>query len=275
MKAKQISGRDKSIELEGVTIFYDDFGDGVTPIIFIHGFPLDKSSWKPQIAYLKETNRVIAYDIRGFGRSNKGDEKVTISLLADDLMKFMDALQIKRAIVCGLSMGGYILLNAISRYPDRFLAIILADTQCIADSSEVKAKRYLTIENINKGEFNDFADSFIKSIFVPNTFETKKELVAEIKSVILSTAVDTITDTLEALAERSETCSGLVNISFPVLILFGREDKLIPLTQAELLMLKFNDSSLQVIDHAGHLPNLEQPLEFNRHLLSFISKLSK
>ena len=136
------------IPINNVTICYDDYGDSELPILFIHGFPFDKSTWEPQMEFLKISHRVIAYDIRGFGKSIAGNEKNSISLFADDLVKFMDALAIKKAIVCGLSMGGYILLNAVNRYPEKFEAIILCDTQCIADSPEAKAKRIHTIEKV-------------------------------------------------------------------------------------------------------------------------------
>jgi len=135
---ENVTGHDINIKLNGLTISYDDLGKGAVPIIFIHGFPFDKSSWQPQMEFFKKTNRVIAYDIRGFGKSSSGNEKESIRLFADDLIKFMDGLEITKAIVCGFSMGGYILLNAVCHYPKRFDAIILSDTQCIADSVETK-----------------------------------------------------------------------------------------------------------------------------------------
>ena len=137
-----------TVDIEGVTISFDDFGKGEIPIIFIHGFPFDKSSWQPQMAFLKKTHRVIAYDIRGFGASITNDEQESIGLFSNDLVKFMDTLAIKKAIVCGLSMGGYILLNAVHRFPDRFEAIILSDTQCIADTEAAKEKRSQSILQI-------------------------------------------------------------------------------------------------------------------------------
>ena len=122
-----MKGNNKNmIDIDGITISFDDFGKSDIPIIFIHGFPFDKSSWQPQITFFKHTHRVIAYDIRGFGASTAGTEKASISLFADDLVHFMDRMQIEKAIVCGLSMGGYILLNAVKRFPTRFEAIILA-----------------------------------------------------------------------------------------------------------------------------------------------------
>jgi 3-oxoadipate enol-lactonase len=134
MEATQAVEKNLYVDINGITICYDDFGKGLLPIIFIHGFPFDKSSWQPQLDFLRQTHRVIAYDIRGFGNSTSGKEKESIRLFADDLIQFMDALEIDKAIVCGLSMGGYILLNAAFRYPERFEAIVLSDTQCIADS---------------------------------------------------------------------------------------------------------------------------------------------
>lgn len=265
------AGNDINIDLNGVTFCYDDFGNGIIPIIFIHGFPFDKSSWQPQMEFLKKTHRVIAYDIRGFGKSTSGKEKESISLFADDLVNFIDSLKINKAIVCGLSMGGYILLNAVSRYPERFKAIILSDTQCIADSPETKEKRYKTIELIESGGQNDFADIFIKNIFSPVSLETKKGLVEKIRSIILSTSPATITGTLSALAQRKEMCTSLNKISVPALILCGKADTVTPPAQAEFLQSNIANSTLYIIDNAGHMSNLEQSDKFNQHLTNFIS----
>jgi 3-oxoadipate enol-lactonase len=271
----QKTGNDIDINLNGITVCYDDIGTGIIPIIFIHGFPFDKSSWQPQIEFLKNTQRVIAYDIRGFGKSSAGSVKTSISLFADDLIKLMDALQINKAVVCGLSMGGYILLNAITHYPERFTAIILSDTQCIADSDEAKKKRYKTIDQIEAGGLNDFAEAFIKNIFCQESLNNNTELIQKIKNIILSTLPETITGTLSTLAQRPEMCSSLNEISIPALILCGKEDIITPLAQAESLHSSIPNSELYSIDNAGHMSNLEQPDRFNLHLAVFISGLVK
>src|ERR1700749_5009267 len=135
-------GNDITVQANGIAVCYDDLGIGNTPILFIHGFPFDKSSWQLQLDYLKSSHRVIAYDLRGFGKSSTGNEKPSMDLFADDLVQLMNILQIDKVVACGLSMGGYILLNAVNRYTERFEAIVLSDTQCIADTSEGKEKRY-------------------------------------------------------------------------------------------------------------------------------------
>jgi len=272
METVQPQGKDININLKGVTICCDDFGTGDVPVIFIHGFPFDKSSWQPQMEFLKHTHRVLAYDIRGFGKSTAGEENLSISLFADDLVELMDVLQIDKAVACGLSMGGYILLNAVNRYPERFEAIVLSDTQCIADSAEGKEKRYKTIDQINAEGLTDFAEAFVKNVFCPDSLNTKKELVEKIRNIILTTSPITITGTLKALAQRPEMCSTLNEILIPVLVLCGEEDTVTPLAQAEFLNRNIANSEFGTIDNAGHLSNLEQPDEFNRCLTPFITK---
>ena len=97
-----------SIQANGIVFNYDDSGVGDIPIVFIHGFPFDKSMWEPQINYFKLNYRVISYDIRGYGKTTSDERVLDMNLFADDLISFLDALHIDRAVVCGLSMGGYI-----------------------------------------------------------------------------------------------------------------------------------------------------------------------
>ena len=263
----------KSTHLKGPKISFEDVGKGAIPFIFIHGFPFDKTSWQPQMDFLKSENRVIAYDIRGFGSSTAGRMKKSMQLFGTDLIKFMDALSIEKAIVCGLSMGGYILLNAVERYPDRFEAIILSDTQCIADSEEAKVKRNKAILQIKAEGLTSFADGFINNVFCQESLDNKKDLVEKVRNMILATSPATVTGTLTALAQRSEMCTSLNKILIPTLIMCGKEDKVTPPSQAEFLQSKIAYSTLQIIEKAGHLSNLEQPEEFNKHLAAFIAAL--
>jgi len=266
---------EQKIQIEDVIINYEDHGEGDLPVIFIHGFPFDQTMWKPQVDFLKSFMRIITFDLRGYGRSGAGSMKPSIDLYAADLLRLMDALKIERAIVCGLSMGGYILLNAINRFPERFEAIILCDTHCIADTVEARERRYKTIELLNAGGLKDFTQLFIKNIFCKETLENKSGIADPIKNVILSTRVETITGTLRALAERKETCSTLQRIAVPTLILCGKEDVVAPPEQSEFFSTNIRQSTLHLIDQAGHMANLEQADEFNRHLKDFIVPLLK
>jgi 3-oxoadipate enol-lactonase len=271
MKYEQI---DRLIEANSISISYNTCGEGFMPIIFIHGFPFNKSMWQGQLDYFGKKTHAIAYDIRGFGGSgSEALRPASIELFAEDLIAFMDGLHIEKAIVCGLSMGGYILLNALNRFPDRFSAVILADTQCIADSLETKEKRSKTIEEIASNGLKIFAQEFVKKIFSNAAFTHKKEIVKPIKSVIESTAPAGVIAGLRALANRSEMCGTLSKIKIPALIICGSLDKITPIEQAEFLHENIPNSTIQIINKAAHMTNLEQPNHFNKSIEKFIDGL--
>lgn len=262
-------------EVNNITISYMDVGEGNIPILFLHGFPFDKSTWKKQIDGLQATNRVIACDIRGFGESTDEETHLSIELFAEDLILFMDKLNIKKVIICGLSMGGYIALNAIKRFPERFEALILCDTQCVADTAEVKEKRKKTIEQINHDGTDTFNENFIKSVFHPHSFFDKSAHVEKLQNIVFANPKSIITAGLTALSERSETCSTLSSIDVPTLIICGREDKVTPLEQSEFMHTKIKNSFLKIIDIAGHVSNIEHPNVFNKHIQYFITTLNE
>lgn len=259
--------------INSINLSYDDIGEGGVPIIFIHGFPFDRTMWQPQMDFLKSSNRVIALDLRGFGESKDEDTELSIELFADDLISFMDTLRIDKAIVCGLSMGGYVALNAVKRFPDRFKGLVLADTQCTADTEEAKEKRYNSIDQIMLHGPEAFNEKFIKSVFHKNSLVNKKAIVDKVRSVVYSNSEHILSMGLTALAERSETCSTLSQINIPTLIICGKEDTLTPVAQSESMKASIYGSALRVIENAGHVSNLEQPHVFNKHLLYFLDVL--
>ncbi len=264
------AGLNLMLNINNLNLSYDDVGEGNIPIIFLHGFPFDKSMWAKQLDFFATTNRVIAIDIRGFGKSTDESTPLSIDLFSDDLMLFMNQMKISKAIICGLSMGGFIALNAQARFPDRFEAIILCDTQCIADTIEVKLNRYKTIDEIALNGTLNFNEAFIKKVFCKNSFTNKQEIVTQLRSVVMANPEQIVINGLKALAERSETCSTLSEINIPTLIICGREDEVTPLEQSEFLHTSIKASALHIIDDAGHVSNIEQPEEFNNEISKFL-----
>ena len=269
---------EKQIAINGITVSYEDSGISGTeilPIIFIHGFPFEKSSWQKQFDFFSHLTRIIAYDIRGFGKTENNNEKPSMSLYADDLVKLMDGLKIEKAIVCGISMGGYIILNAIERFPERFESIVLADTQCTADSIEAFDKRHFAIQQIEAGGINEFALAQIKKVLHADTLTNKKDLVEKIRRSVIGTPARTIIGTLNALLQRKDMCGSLKNITVPTLIICGKDDQVTPFKQSEFLFKNIKESTIYVIDKAGHLSNIDQPEEFNKQLSRFVSAVVK
>lgn len=267
-------GYNLTIPINNFHLSYDDVGEGSTPIICLHGFPFDKTMWENQLDFFKTKYRIIAFDIRGFGKSTDEESHLSIPLFSEDLIAFMDKLNIEKAIICGLSMGGFIALNAMKSFPDRFEALILCDTQCIADTPEVKEKRYEVIDDISTNGVAAFNEGFIKSVFHKNSLLRKKSMVDKLRNVVFANSENIIKKGLVALAERSETCTSLNKISIPALIICGREDEVTPLVQSESMLSAIQDAKLHVIDDAGHVSNLEQPEEFNAQLLNFLAVIN-
>jgi 3-oxoadipate enol-lactonase len=268
------TGKNIYLIADHIKFCYCDEGPENAPvIIFIHGFPFNKNMWEKQSEALKNKYRVVAIDLRGHGNSDAGKEDFSINLFAEDLIHIMDLLQISRAVLCGLSMGGYISLNALERFPNYFSALILCDTQCIADTSEVKEKRKKTIHFIKENGLEKYADESLKNLFADGSFSTKKEEIAFIRETILKTSADSVCNTLRALADRSETCATLKDIKIPVLILVGREDKITPPSAAQLMHEKIEDSQMHIIEQAGHVSNMENPGDFNKYLKNFLDKI--
>jgi len=259
-----------------LTVNYTDQGPEDAPtIIFIHGFPLNLSMWANQVEILKDNFRVITYDIRGHGESDAGNEAFSIELFVSDLIGLMDILKIDKASLCGLSMGGYIALNAIENYPDRFEALVLCDTNCMADSPEAKAKRMKSVESIIKNGVNQYADGNVINLFAPESLMSKVEEVTAVKQMIINTSELALCSALLALSSRSETCSKLNEIHVPTLILVGEKDILSPVTNAKFMHENIKNSTLEIIENAGHLSNIENPEKFNQHLKLFFESVFK
>jgi 3-oxoadipate enol-lactonase len=264
------------VTIHNHSLSYTDEGDKDAPaILFIHGFPFNKSMWAEQSGALKENFRVITYDVRGHGESDMGNVDFSIDLFVTDLIGLMDALKIEKALLCGLSMGGYIALRAREQHPNRFLALILSDTQCMADTPEGKEKRMKAIESIKSNGVEMYAKASIINLFAQESSQTKQNEIAAIQKTIEQTSIETLCQTLMALSQRTETCTRLAEIKIPVLIMVGREDKITPIATAKLMNEKIRHSIMIVIDHAGHLPNLENPSDFNYQLKQFLYPFAK
>ena len=269
-------GNNIRITINRLTVSYNDHGPENAPvIIFIHGFPFNKSMWDDQVDFLKDNYRVVAYDIRGHGNSDAGIDDFFIELFVNDLLRFMAKLGIEKSILCGLSLGGYIALNAVLKHPDRFDGLILNDTQCIEDTPEIKEDRCTAIIRIMKNGVELYADEIIKNLFASETFTKKTKIIDGVREMIISTPKQSLCNTLHALAVRKDTCDQLQEINIPVLIMVGQEDIITPIAAAQQMHEKIRGSGLKIIPHAGHIINLENSIAFNKKLVKFLALVDK
>jgi 3-oxoadipate enol-lactonase len=258
----------------GLKIYYSDAGpkNGL-PVVLIHGFPFRSAMWQPQIDALSGRYRVVAADVRGHGRSDAGDGQYTLEFFVDDLLALLDHLEIPSAVLVGLSMGGYIALRAAERNPDRVRALVLCDTRSEADSNEAKVKRSAHIRRVKKDGTGPFAEDFVKSVFSPEAFQNNPSAVEFIKEIIRNNPPAGICGTLLALASRTDATPSLPDIKVPTAVVVGEKDILTPPSLARAMQEKIPEAELHIIPGAAHMSNLENPEEFNKVLLDFLSKL--
>jgi len=249
-----------------------EFGENnKVSIVFIHAFPFCNRMWDKQVEALQELYRVVTYDLRGFGYSESADYIHTIDSHVSDLISLIDSLQLEKPVICGLSMGGYIALRALELYQPKFKGAILADTKAEPDTNPYKIKRFEQIQMIRNGQREQFTENFIKATLSEKNFTEKTELVEFMKKMIGWQKDLAIISALLTMASRTDTTDSLERIDLPMLVMAGKDDRLTPPEYSKMIYGKTKNSELKIISDSGHLPNMENPDEFNKEVLNFLN----
>jgi 3-oxoadipate enol-lactonase len=260
------------IKVRGIEMAYDEAGSG-TPVLLLHGFPFNRSMWDEQVAVLSSHYRVITPDLRGHGETTATDGPATMDEMAQDVSALMEKLEISRATVGGLSMGGYVALALYKRFPLRVRALMLADTRAQADTEEGRANREVQAEKGMREGMEVIADAMLPKLLSPETMTERPAIVARVREMIVNTQPEGAAAAQRGMALRSDQLPFLWRIIAPTLIVVGREDAITPVIDSERMHREIGGSRLQVIEGAGHLSNVEQPEEFNRVLTKFLRDL--
>ncbi len=255
----------------GRSVGYDDVGSG-DPVVFVHGFPHRRTLWAPQIGALVDRARCITLDLRGFGESAPGGT-MTMDTYADDVVRLLDQRKVDRAVVCGLSMGGYVAFALWRRHSDRVRGMVLMDTKAGADSAEAVGKRKDMIALARGKGSAAVADAMITGMVGKSTREKCPEVVDAVHRMLESAPVEGIVGALEAMMHRPDSTPTLATIDVPTLILVGEEDALTPPKESQIMHEAIHGSRLEVIPSAGHVSNLERPATVNHVLSEFLASI--
>lgn len=255
----------------GRSVGFDDVGSG-DPIVFVHGFPHRRTLWAPQLGALVDRARCIAVDLRGFGESAP-DGAVSMDVYADDIIALLDQRKVERAVVCGLSMGGYVAFALWRRFPARVRGLVLMDTKAGADNPEAVSKRKEMIELARERGSAAVADAMITGMVGRSTREKCPEVADAVHRMLESAPVEGIIGALEAMMTRSDSTPTLSTIDVPTLIIVGEEDALTPPKEAQIMHDAIHGSRLEVIPGAGHVSNLERPATVNHVLSEFLASI--
>ena len=256
-------------KVNDIEIAYDDDGSGPA-IMFVHGYPFNRTMWNEQVAVLRDSHRVIRLDLSGQGESEVPDGPATMNSMARDIASLMDQLEVSRAVIAGLSMGGYVCLAFYHLFPSRVEKLILADTRAQADTEEGRKVRAEQSQTILAEGMAGIVDTMLPKLLAPETVRERPEVVKRVRTMMLQTKPEGAAAALGAMAKREDHTERLSQIKVPTLILVGREDAITPVADSEKMHAAIDGSQLVVIEHAGHVSNIEQPEQFNRALSDFL-----
>lgn len=251
------------------------------PLLLVHGFPLDHSMWREQIAAFAATHRVIAPDLRGFGQSNAGPSEtsgsnangdtVTMEQFADDLSALLTALAVTEPVAfCGLSMGGYIAWQFFARHRGQLGKLILCDTRAAADTPEAAEARRATAAKVLQEGAPTVANAMPAKLFAPGTILEQPQIVAATRQVMLNTRPQAIACALRGMAKRADFRERLASVDVPTLVVGGTLDSIVPLAEMREIAARIPAAQFAEIPAAGHMAPLEQPSATNAAIRAFL-----
>jgi pimeloyl-ACP methyl ester carboxylesterase len=242
------------------------------PILLIHGFPLDNTLWQAQVEHLTAKGyTVIAPNLPGFGHPATTPiplEYATIDAYAEFIHTIIQQLPQKKAIVGGLSMGGYILLALLREHPDDVAAAMLLDTRAEADSPEAKAARFKSITDVQTAGSASIIDGLVAKQLRKKPLESNKQ---KVRAMMARQSAQAIITAQTAMSKRHDHTDLLAQLKIPVLIVVGAEDQITPPSVALAMQSHIPHAVLAQIVNAGHLTPIEQPTALNATLDTFLA----
>ncbi|HWO71168.1 MAG TPA: alpha/beta fold hydrolase [Actinomycetota bacterium] len=237
-------------------------------LLLVHAFPLDARMWEPQLAAFAGSLPVLAPHLPGFGGTEPADDVMTMEVAAERLRAELDRAGVDRAVVCGLSMGGYVALEMWRRARDRISGLVLANTRAAPDGPDGVAARRALAERL-RAEGIGFLVEAPPPLLSPSA---PPELWAKVRKLIADQDPDAVAAASLGMAERPDSTPDLPTIDVPTLVITSTEDRLIPPEVTAPMASTIPGAVLEVIEGAGHLSNLEAPEEFNRVLREHLER---
>ncbi len=265
------------IQHSQVGLAYRDQGTG-PPLVLLHGFPLDHTMWNSQINALSTTCRVIAPDLRGFGNSplSKGDAERGIDMAeyAADVLALLDELVgDDPVILCGFSMGGYVLWQFVLQYPTRVRALVLSDTKAANDSDDARQTRLDAAKAVMCAGVGPVAEAMLPKLLSPTTLAHRRELVEQVDTMIRATAPEAVAAAQRGMARRPDVRENLAELTLPTLVIVGAEDAISPPAEMVAIAAAMPRARYIEVSQAGHLAPLENPKVVNDEMLFFVASL--
>lgn len=272
MSDRPLAGNLRRIAVNGVNLVVDVRGQGPA-ILFVHGFPLDHTIWGHQLAHLDGWMR-IAPDLRGMGQSDAPDLGYSMATYAEDLLALLNSLGVDRVVLCGLSMGGYVIFEMLRRARARVRGVILMDTRAEADSADVRRARDASSAQAREGGSVAIAAAMLPRMLAEAAALEQPALVERVRGMMEATPVAGLLGAISALRDRPDSTPLLPTLAdLPALILVGQDDRLTPPALSQAMVDRLSSARMIVVPGAGHLTPMEQPEVATAAVAEFLSAL--
>ncbi len=264
------ANEDKTVTVFGANIHYVDAGDAAKPnVILLHGLGGNTTNWQFNVAVLAANYHVIALDQVGFGKSDKPMLKYRVGIYVDFLDKFMSELKIEKASLVGNSMGGWVAGLMAIKYPNRVEKVVLADAAGIIPANFNEGDVY-QLNNSTRDEIR----ANLKRIFATPALQNNEALVDQFMTARVTVGDGgTINSLIESIKRKEDFLNDrLGEIKKPTLIVWGKQDGLLPVADAYTFNKGITGSELVIFDACGHAPQVEKASDFNKAVLEFLAK---
>ncbi|WP_395726740.1 alpha/beta fold hydrolase [Nakamurella sp.] len=242
------------------------------PLVLVHAFPLDSRMFDGIRPAVAGRTRLLTPDLRGFGGGpplrSIGAAAPDLTVFADDVLAELDTAGIERAVVGGVSMGGYIALNLLRRHPDRVAGLVLADTRSGADDDAALERRRAAADHADRGEIAAGPDAI-----APLVADTASGLLrADLAAIAGAVPAATIAWSQRAMAARPDSTAVVAAVTVPVLVVVGEKDTVTPPAVARQLAATAPEAELVELPGVGHLSPAEDPVGFADALIGWLSR---
>jgi pimeloyl-ACP methyl ester carboxylesterase len=256
-----------------VALAHREGGQG-RPVVLLHAFPLDSGMWAAQVDGLAEHCRVIAPDLRGFGRSALGSDPPSVDAAADDVAALLDRLGVAGVVLGGLSMGGYVAMAFLRRHGDRVTGLLLADTRAGTDAEPARANRERIAAAVQADPASTvLVDEVLPGLLGDSTLADRPLVHDLVRGWVRTAPAPAVAWAQRAMAARPDSLPILRGVTVPAVVVVGEEDALTPPAQALTMAEAIGDATVVRIPAAGHLSAVEQPEAFNEAVLRLLGRL--
>jgi pimeloyl-ACP methyl ester carboxylesterase len=253
----------QKIHVNGIELAYARHGRG-QPLVLLHGYPLDHHIWYEIVPLLEQQFDLLLPDLRGFGESTTVDTPYTIEAYATDIASLLDALGIHKTAIAGHSMGGYVALAFARLFPQRVSSLGLIASQPLADSPERKQARYESAAEVAEKGIGGIVEAMTPKLSSAPTVQ------AFVRAVMERQTPQACIGALKAMAERPDSTALLASLPYPLVIVHGEADVLIPIERAREAKQAAPAALLVELPGVGHMPMLEAKEETARALAMLV-----